>query len=263
MQAEIGIIGGTGLYDPNLLKNSVETTISTPYGAPSDSVTIGKLHGRIVAFLPRHAKKHTIRPTDINARANIFAMKKLGVKRILAPSTVGSLKEEYKPGDIVFVDQFIDRTTRREQSFYTAAEKKVCHISVAEPMCQELRQSLKEAADVLKLKVHESGTYVCIEGPRYSTKAESKMFRAWGADVVGMTLVPECVLAREAEICYATIAAVTDYDVWKEEPVSAEKVVKTMRANVEKVRKLVVETVIRIPTKRACECGRALSKALM
>jgi 5'-methylthioadenosine phosphorylase len=261
MQAEIGIIGGTGLYDPKLLTKVKEVKMHTPYGPPSDAITIGEIEGRRVAFLPRHSKKHTIRPTDVNSRANIFAFKKLGIQRILSPSTVGSLREDFKPGDLVLIDQFIDRTTRREESFYT--KKKVCHISVAEPMCQELRQSLKEAADVLKLKVHESGTYVCIEGPRYSTKAESKMFRAWGADVVGMTLVPECVLAREAEICYATIAAVTDYDVWKEEPVSAEKVVKTMRANVEKVRKLVVETVIRIPTKRACECGRALSKALM
>jgi 5'-methylthioadenosine phosphorylase len=261
MQAEIGIIGGTGLYDPKLLTKVKEVKMHTPYGPPSDAITIGEIEGRRVAFLPRHSKKHTIRPTDVNSRANIFAFKKLGIQRILSPSTVGSLREDFKPGDLVLIDQFIDRTTRREESFYT--KKKVCHISVAEPMCQELRQSLKEAADVLKLKVHESGTYVCIEGPRYSTKAESRMFRAWGADVVGMTLVPECVLAREAEICYATIAAVTDYDVWKEEPVSAEKVVKTMRANVEKVRKLVVETVIRIPTKRACECGRALSKALM
>jgi 5'-methylthioadenosine phosphorylase len=261
MQAEIGIIGGTGLYDPKLLTKVKEVKMHTPYGPPSDAITIGEIEGRRVAFLPRHSKKHTIRPTDVNSRANIFAFKKLGIQRILSPSTVGSLREDFKPGDLVLIDQFIDRTTRREESFYT--KKKVCHISVAEPMCQELRQSLKEAADVLKLKVHESGTYVCIEGPRYSTKAESKMFRAWGADVVGMTLVPECVLAREAEICYATIAAVTDYDVWKEEPVSAEKVVKTMRANVEKVRKLVVETVIRIPTERACECGSALSKALM
>jgi 5'-methylthioadenosine phosphorylase len=261
MQAEIGIIGGTGLYDPKLLTKVKEVKMHTPYGPPSDAITIGEIEGRRVAFLPRHSKKHTIRPTDVNSRANIFAFKKLGIQRILSPSTVGSLREDFKPGDLVLIDQFIDRTTRREESFYT--KKKVCHISVAEPMCQELRQSLKEAADVLKLKVHESGTYVCIEGPRYSTKAESRMFRAWGADVVGMTLVPECVLAREAEICYATIAAVTDYDVWKEEPVSAEKVVKTMRANVEKVRKLVVETVIRIPTERACECGSALSKALM
>lgn len=260
MQAEIGIIGGTGLYDPKLLTKAKEVKMHTPYGPPSDAITVGEIEGRRVAFLPRHSRKHTIRPTDVNSRANIFAFKKLGIQRILAPSTVGSLREEFKPGDLVLIDQFIDRTTRREESFYT--KKKVCHISVAEPMCQELRQSLKEAAHALKLNVHESGTYVCIEGPRFSTKAESKMFRAWGADVVGMTLVPECVLAREAEICYATLATVTDYDVWKEEPVSVEKVVKTMRANVEKVKRLIAEAVVHIPTERHCECRNALSKAL-
>src|SRR4030066_162417 len=261
MQAEIGIIGGTGLYDPKLLKNIEEVTLNTPYGAPSDAITLGELAGKRVAFLPRHGKKHAIRPTDVNSRANIFALKKLGVQRVLAPSTVGSLKEEYKPGDIVFVDQFIDRTTRREQSFYT--EKQVCHISVAEPMCPELRRILIAIAKDAGINAHKTGTYVCIEGPRFSTKAESKMFKSWGADVVGMTLVPECVLAREAEICYATIAAVTDYDVWKEEPVSVEKVVKTMRANVEKVKRLIAEAVVHIPTERNCECRSALSKALI
>jgi 5'-methylthioadenosine phosphorylase len=263
MQAEIGIIGGTGLYDPNLLKNAEETTIHTPYGAPSDSITIGKLHGRLVAFLPRHAKKHTIRPTDINARANIFAMKNLGVKRILAPSTVGSLKEEYKPGDIVFVDQFIDRTTRREQSFYTSAEKKVCHISVAEPMCPELRQTLITVAHDIQVSSHKTGTYVCIEGPRFSTKAESKMFRMWGADVVGMTVVPECILAREAEICYASISTVTDYDVWKDHPVCVDDVMVTMRANIENVKRVIAETVARLPKEPSCECRQALKGALI
>lgn len=261
MQAEIGIIGGTGLYDPKLLTKAKEIKMRTPYGLPSDSITIGELKGRKVAFLPRHSKKHTIRPTDVNSRANIFAFKKLGVQRILAPSTVGSLREEFKPGDIVLIDQFIDRTTRREESFYTG--KKVCHISVAEPMCPELRSALIKAADNIDINVHEAGTYVCIEGPRFSTKAESRMYRSWGADVVGMTLVPECVLAREAEICYATIAAVTDYDVWKEEPVSVEKVVKTMRANVEKVKRLIAEAVGGIPAVRECECKSALRKALV
>jgi 5'-methylthioadenosine phosphorylase len=261
MQAEIGIIGGTGLYDPRLLTKAKEIKMRTPYGLPSDSITIGELKGRKVAFLPRHSKKHTIRPTDVNSRANIFAFKKLGVQRILAPSTVGSLREEFKPGDVVLIDQFIDRTTRREESFYTG--KKVCHISVAEPMCPELRSTLTKAADNIDINVHEAGTYVCIEGPRFSTKAESRMYRSWGADVVGMTLVPECVLAREAEICYATIAAVTDYDVWKEEPVSVEKVVKTMKANVEKVKRLIAEAVGGIPTERKCECNSALCKALV
>src|SRR5665647_1681499 len=201
MQAEIGIIGGTGLYDPKLLKNIQEIEVDTPYGAPSDAFIIGELAGKKVAFLARHGRKHTIRPTDVNSRANMFAFKKLGAQRILAVSTVGSLKEEYKPGDLAFVDQFIDRTTRREQSFYT--QDKVCHISVADPMCPELRKNLIDIGKAMGIRMHETGTYVCIEGPRFSSKAESKMYRQWDADVVGMTLVPECVLARETEICYA------------------------------------------------------------
>jgi 5'-methylthioadenosine phosphorylase len=261
MQAEIGIIGGTGLYDPKLLKNVEETTLSTPYGAPSDAITVAKLKGRRVAFLPRHGKKHTIRPTDVNSRANIFALKKLGVQWILASSTVGSLKEEYKPGDIVFVDQFIDRTTRREQSFYT--EKQVCHISVAEPMCPDLRRILIAIAKDAGISAHETGTYVCVEGPRFSTKAESRMFRGWGADVVGMTLVPECVLAREAEICYASIATVTDYDVWKDHAVCVDDIVKTMRANIENVKRIIVEAVARLPKERSCECKSALKSAFV
>ena len=261
MQADIGIIGGTGLYDPKLVKNLKEVTVKTPYGSPSDAITVGELEGRCVAFLPRHAKKHTIRPTDVNSRANIFALKKLGVQHILASSTVGSLREEYKPGDVVFVDQFIDRTTRREQSFYT--DNKVCHISVAEPMCPELRQIITAVAKKEKVSAHDTGTYVCIEGPRFSTKAESRMFRTWGADVVGMTLVPECVLAREAEVCYASIAMVTDYDVWKDHPVCVDDIVKTMKANIENVKRIIAETIVKIPKERACECKVALRSALV
>jgi len=261
MQAEIGIIGGTGLYDPKLLKNAEEITLNTPYGAPSDAITLGELAGKRVAFLPRHGKKHAIRPTDVNSRANIFALKKLGVQRVLAPSTVGSLKEEYKPGDTVFVDQFIDRTTRREQSFYT--EKQVCHISVAEPMCPEVRRTLIAVAKDLGISAHSTGTYVCIEGPRFSTKAESRMFRMWGADVVGMTLVPECVLAREAELCYATIATVTDYDVWKDHVVCVDDIVRTMRANIENVKRIIVEAIARLPKERDCECGSSLKSAFV
>ena len=261
MQAEIGIIGGTGLYDPKLLKNVEKITLDTPYGTPSDAITIGELAGRQVAFLPRHGKKHSIRPTDVNSRANIFALKKLGVQRVLAPSTVGSLKEEYKPGDIVFVDQFIDRTTKREQSFY--AENQVCHISVAEPMCPEVRRTLLGVAKDLGVSSHSTGTYVCIEGPRFSTKAESRMYRTWGADVVGMTLVPECVLAREAELCYATMSMVTDYDVWKDHPVCVDDIVRTMKGNIENVKRIIVEAVTRLPKERCCECGSALKGSLV
>jgi 5'-methylthioadenosine phosphorylase len=259
MQAEIGIIGGTGFYDPQFVKNSREVKLDTPYGMPSDWIIVGELDGRKVAFLPRHGKKHTIRPTDVNSRANIHALKELGVQRILAPSTVGSLREEYKPGDIVFVDQFIDRTTRREQSFYTGP--KVCHISVAEPICPDLRKTLIGVAEEMKISYHKTGIYVCIEGPRFSTKAESRMFRSWRADVVGMTLVPECVLAREAEICYASIATVTDYDVWKNHPVSAIEVARNMKEKVEKVKKVIMETITRIPKERTCECKDALKSA--
>jgi len=261
MQAEIGIIGGTGLDDPKLFNNIKEVTIDTPYGKPSDVIAIGEIGGKTVAFLPRHGKKHTIRPTDIPVRANIYALKQLGVKRILAPSTVGSLREEYMPGDIVFVDQFIDRTTRREQSFYTPTEGKVCHIGVAEPMCPELRKTVIDITKNLGIKMHETGTYVCIEGPRFSTKAESKMYRGWGADIVGMTLVPECILAREAEICYTSISTVTDYDVWKDHPVSIDDIVTVMRANIENVKKIIAETVKATPTQQSCNCKNALEGA--
>lgn len=261
MQAEFGVIGGTGLYDPKLLKNIQEVEVETPYGKPSDSITVGELGGKSVAFLPRHGKKHTIRPTDINVRANIFALKKLGVKRILAPSTVGSLREEYHPGEIVFVDQFIDRTTRREQSFYT--ENKVCHISVAEPMCPELRKTLVDIAKKLNVKMHETGTYVCIEGPRFSSKAESRLYQQWCADVVGMTLVPECVLAREAEICYASISTVTDYDVWKEHVVCVDDILTTMKKNVQNVKQIIAETFANIPVECSCTCNQALKGAFV
>ena len=261
MQAEIGIIGGTGLYDPKLLKNIQEIEVNTPYGSPSDAFTIGELAGRKVVFLARHGRKHTIRPTDVNSRANIFAFKKLGVKQILAVSTVGSLKEEFKPGELAFVDQFIDRTTKREQSFYT--QDRVCHISVADPMCPDLRKTLIAVAKAAKIKAHPTATYVCIEGPRFSTKAESRMFQQWGAEVVGMTLVPECVLAREAEICYASTAMITDYDCWKDHPVTTEEIISTMKANIESVKKVIIDAIAKLPKETACQCKCALKNALI
>jgi 5'-methylthioadenosine phosphorylase len=259
MQAEFGVIGGTGLYDPKLLKNIQEITFDTPYGKPSDAIIIGELSGKKVAFLPRHGKMHTIRPTDINVRANIWALKRLGVKRILAASTVGSLREDYQPGDVVFADQFIDRTTHREQSFYTLSEGRVCHISVAEPMCPQLHKTLIDVAKSLKIKSHETGTYVCIEGPRFSTKAESKMYQKWGADIIGMTMVPEVVLAREAEICYSNISTVTDYDCWKEHAVCVDDIVNTMRTGIENVKKIIAETVAKTPVECSCNCHSALT----
>ena len=261
MQVEFGVIGGTGLYDPKLLKNVQEITVDTPYGKPSDAIIVGELGGKSVAFLPRHGKLHTIRPTDLNVRANIFALKRLGVKRILGVSTVGSLRQDYAPGELVFTDQFIDRTTRREQSFYTIDEAKVCHISVAEPMCPELRKILIGVTKGLKIKMHETGTYVCIEGPRFSTKAESKMYQQWSADVIGMTMVPEVVLAREAEICYANISTVTDYDCWKEHAVCVDDIVTTMRNNIENVKRIIAETIAKTPSECSCKCSSALTGA--
>lgn len=261
MQADIGIIGGTGFYDPQLLRNTKERKLDTPFGPPSDFITIGELGCKRVAFIPRHARNHTIRPSDVNYRANIHALKQLGVQWIISPSTVGSLKEEFKPGDLVFIDQFIDRTTRREESFYESP--KVCHISVAEPTCPELRKLLCKTAREMNISYHKSGTYVCIEGPRFSTKAESRLFRSWDADVVGMTLVPECVLAREAEICYASISTVTDYDCWKDHPVTAGEVGRIMRENSEKVKQLVRETIQIIPEERICQCKNALRSAMI
>lgn len=261
MQAEIGIIGGTGLYDPKLLKNIQEIEVNTPYGAPSDAFVVGELSGRQVAFLARHGRKHTIRPTDVNSRANMYAFKKLGVQQVLAVSTVGSLKEEFKPGEIAFVDQFIDRTTKREQSFYT--QDRVCHISVADPMCNQLRKILINVAKEANIFAHPTATYVCIEGPKFSTKAESRMFQQWGADLVGMTLVPECVLAREAELCYASMATVTDYDCWKDHPVTTEEIVTTMRANIEKVKTILTKSIAILPKERSCDCKCALKNALL
>ncbi len=263
MQAEFGVIGGTGLYDPKLLKNVQEVTVDTPYGKPSDAITVGELSGKNVAFLPRHGKLHTIRPTDINVRANIFALKRLGVKRILAASTVGSLREDYAPGDVVFADQFIDRTTRREQSFYTLSEARVCHISVAEPMCPQLHKAVIEVAKNIKIKLHETGTYVCIEGPRFSTKAESRMYQQWGADIIGMTMVPEVVLAREAEICYTNISTVTDYDCWKDHAVCVDDIINIMRTGIENVKQIIAQTIAKTPSECTCNCNQALKGAFV
>jgi 5'-methylthioadenosine phosphorylase len=261
MKAEIGIIGGTGVYDSSMLTKTEEIKFHTPYGSPSDLLKIGEIKGKKIAFIPRHSNKHTINPSNVNYRANIYALMKLDVKYILAPAAVGSLNEKMEPGNIVFVDQFIDRTYRRMESFYEGSQ--VCHISVAEPLCKTLRKSLIESAKKLKILHHSKGTYVCIEGPRYSTKAESNMFRMWGADVIGMTLVPECVLAREAEICYASIATVTDFDVWKEGEVSTEEVVKTMKENVSKVKRIIVDVIEKLPLEKICNCDSALKDALM
>jgi len=255
---KIGIIGGSGIYDPAIFKPEKSVKVSTPYGAPSSPVEIGSLDGVEVAFLPRHGKGHTIPPHRINYRANIWALKTLGVERIIAASACGSLKEEYTPGSIVVVDQYIDFTKNREYTFYDGGE--VHHVSLADPFCKTLSSLCIESGRRLKIDIHPRGTYICIEGPRFSTRAESRMFRTF-ADIIGMTLVPECQLARELEICYATLAMVTDYDVWQEKPVNAQEVLETMEKNIASVRKIIKDVIPRIPSTRECDCATALKYA--
>ncbi len=257
--AEIGIFGGTGIYDSGLLENPREIDIDTPYGKPSDKITLGIFNGRKIAFLPRHGKKHTILPHMINFKANIWAFKELGITRIIAPSAVGSLKEELEPGHFALPTQFLDFTKSREGSF--SEEDKVIHISVADPFCPELQSSILQVTEKQDLKTHKDCTYVCIEGPRFSTKAESKFYRTTGADIIGMTLVPECQLAREAQMCYASISTITDYDVWAEKPVTAKEVIKTLSKNVEQTKKILSELIDKIPKDRNCSCEKALADA--
>ncbi|MFQ6010372.1 MAG: S-methyl-5'-thioadenosine phosphorylase [Candidatus Aenigmatarchaeota archaeon] len=261
MQAEIAIIGGSGLYDSELLEDKKEIKLSTPFGRPSDLITIGTFKGRKIAFLPRHGKGHHTPPHLVNSRANIWALKELGVKRILASSACGSLREEYRPGDIMIIDQFVDMTRGRKTTFYEGG--KVCHISAADPFCRELRKILLQEGAGLGTRIHSKGTYICINGPRFSTRAESKLYRSWGMDVIGMTLVPECVLAKELEICYATVALVTDYDVWAEKPVDFDEVLRTMGSNVHKARQLFSAAIGRIPQERTCSCKESLKNALI
>ncbi len=258
----IGILGGSGLYDPELLENKKAVAVKTPYGKPSDKITTGTINGVKVAFLPRHGSKHTLNPSNVPYRANVWALKKLGCSRILSPCAVGSLQEDVEPGTLVFPDQFIDRTYKRETTFYD--KKQVCHIAVADPFCGELRRTLTDSAIRLGIAYRRDGTYVCVEGPRFSTKAESRLYRGWGAHLIGMTLCPEAPLAREAEICYAPIAMITDYDTFKEQSVSFDEVLATMKANVEKVKKLLLDAITKIPAERKkCGCGSALKGALI
>ena len=264
--AEIGIFGGTGIYDSELLQDSKEIIIETPYGKTSDTITIGEFEGKRIAFMPRHGKKHSIPPHMINYCANIWAFKELGITRIIAPSAVGSLQEKIKPGNFVLPTQFIDFTKSRKNSF--SKDGKVIHISVADPFCPELQKIILDVAYReydLNITMHKNCTYVCIEGPRFSTKAESKFYKSTGADIIGMTLVPECQLAREAQICYASISTVTDYDVWAEKPVTAKEVMDTLSKNVEITKKLLAELIRKMPkdfaTKRTCSCEKALTEA--
>jgi 5'-methylthioadenosine phosphorylase len=255
----IGLIGGSGVYDPDVLENAEQIKVHTPYGAPSDLFTKGTINGKIVYILPRHGHNHNYNPSSVPYKANMWAFKKLGVKKLFTVSAVGSLKEEYKPGDFVFTDQFIDRTTKRDQTLYGSV-----HIGVADPFCKKLRSELINKAKELNLSHHETGTCVVIEGPRFSTKAESKLFRSWDADIINMTLVPEVVLAREAEICYANIAMVTDYDCWKDQEVSHARVLATMSANMDNVKKLLMAIIGDVDSDVTCsQCNDALKDAGM
>ena len=256
---EIGIFGGTGIYDSEILEDAKEITIDTPFGKPSDAITVGIFKGRKIAFLPRHGKKHTIPPHLINYKANIWAFKELGITRIIAPSAVGSLKEEIEPGHFALPTQFLDFTKSRNGSF--SDNGRVIHISVADPFCPELQSSILKVAKEQNIRIHKDCTYVCIEGPRFSTKAESKFYRTTGASIIGMTLVPECQLAREAQMCYASISTVTDYDVWAEKPVTAKEVLETLSKNVERTKKILTDLISQIPKTRSCSCAKALEEA--
>lgn len=263
MEVKIAVIGGSGLYEMESFKFIEEIDIDTPFGKPSDKITIGEISGKKVAFLPRHGKGHKIMPSEINYQANIYALKKLKVERIISISAVGSMKEEILPGDFVIVDQFIDLTKRRVSTFF--GNGIVAHISMAEPTCPLMRKITLEASKELGYRVHPKGTYLCIEGPQFSSKAESILYRSWNVDVIGMTNMPEAKLAREAEICYTTIAMATDYDCWHEteEPVSVEMVVKRLTENVEKAKKLIEKIIPLIPETRECSCKDALKDAII
>jgi len=262
-QAKIGVIGGSGLYDIEGLAEIQEVKIDTPFGKPSDTITIGKLEGVGIAFLPRHGRGHRIMPTEVPTRANIYALKSLGVERIISVNAVGSLKKEIKPGDLIIPDQLIDRTRFRANSFF--GEGIVAHIPFAEPFCTILSQTLYQEARKAGAKIHRDGTYLVIEGPAFSTKAESRLYRSWGADLIGMTALPEAKLAREAEICYAIIAGVTDYDSWQaeSEPLDIRVILDTLRKNTETIKEIIKLAVTRLPDERNCGCATALKTAIV
>jgi 5'-methylthioadenosine phosphorylase len=264
-KAAIGIIGGSGLYQMPELKDVEEVSVETPFGPPSDAFIVGTLEGERVAFLPRHGRGHKHLPTELPFRANIYAMKLLGVERILSASAVGSLQERYAPLDMVIPDQFFDRTRARAHESTFFGEGIVGHITFAHPVCGDLGDVLEESCRATEVRVHRGGTYLCMEGPAFSTKAESHVYRSWGMDIIGMTNLQEAKLAREAEICYATLALVTDYDCWHEahDAVSVETVVEYLNKNVRNAQVIMREAVRRLaPAGRPCACGSALKSAI-
>ncbi len=263
-EAQLGVIGGSGLYSIEGLQNVTEVKLDTPFGSPSDSITLGSIGSTRVAFLPRHGRGHFIAPSELNSRANIWAMKMLGVTHIISVSACGSLREEMHPRDVVVPDQLIDFTrSGRRNTFF--GDGIVAHIGFAEPFCSEFSQVLAQAVLEAGGSVHTGGTFITIEGPRFSTKAESAMFRGWGADIIGMTACPEAQLAREAEICYAVMAHVTDYDVWRDvgEPVSLEAVLANLQANTDLAKRAITKVAGRFPLQRTCGCKDALRNAIV
>ena len=262
LEARIGIIGGSGLYKMEGMARVEEAKVSTPFGEPSDNIILGNLEGVRVAFLPRHGKGHRISPSELPAKANIYALKSLGVERIISVSAVGSLREEIAPLDMVIPDQLIDHTKGRASTFFT--DGIVGHVSLAEPFCPVLRQLAFEASTEVEAKVHKSGTYLVMEGPQLSTKAESQLYRSWGADVIGMTALPEAKLAREAEICYVTLAVVTDYDCWHPtyESATAEMILTNLRTGIHTIKKILRLMLASMPQTRDCACATALKHAI-
>ena len=259
----LGVIGGSGLYEMEGMRKVRRVKVRTPFGDPSDSLVVGELEGRTLAFLPRHGRGHRIPPHRINFRANIYALKKLGARWILSISAVGSMRERIRPGDIVLVDQFYDHTRQRTNTFFS--DGIVGHIPFADPVCPGLAKVAWKASRKAARRVHRGGTYLCMEGPAFSTRAESRIYRKWGVDVIGMTNMPEAKLAREAEICYATLALATDYDCWheSEEDVSIEAILELLRRNVETSKRIVREAARMLPGKEGCGCGESLKYALI
>jgi 5'-methylthioadenosine phosphorylase len=265
--ARLGVIGGSGLYRMAALTAIEERRIDTPFGPPSDAITIGTLGGERVAFLPRHGRGHRLGPADVPYRANIWALKSLGVARTIAVSAVGSLREELAPLDLVVPDQLVDRTVGRARTFFDAAAGCVAHVGIADPFCAATSAALAVAASGpgVGARVHRGGTYVCIEGPQFSTRAESRLFRSWGLDIIGMTAMPEARLAREAGLCYAMLALVTDYDVWheEEEPVTVQVVVERLHRNANAAQETLRGLIPRLAALAPCPCGEALAGAIV
>jgi 5'-methylthioadenosine phosphorylase len=261
--ATIGIIGGSGLYAMDGLEDVREIYPQTPFGAPSDALVLGSIGGQRLAFLPRHGRGHRLLPTEVPVRANIYALKALGVQRVISVSAVGSMREALAPLDLVIPDQVFDRTKSRVNTFF--GDGVVAHVSFAEPFCSDLSGTLAATAEQLGVRTHRGGTYLCIEGPQFSTKAESRIYRSWDVDIIGMTALPEAKLAREAELCYAVMAFVTDYDVWHSgaEAVTVEMVIKNLAANIDNAKRIVHAVTPPLATPPACACGSALRDAIM